>query len=1054
MEEKSKKWIYDFEKNFCLPPPDDNKLTGWTLTIEELQDFSLSRELQNTPGTATNGMKIYVSVFNKKTGLFHGRTWESPLITNYTSFNQSIHGILCGNDNLIVIEFSFQIRYYGNETSETSLFFTVASTEQHYCPLYIGSPRFLLQNPTDYSTVLTTRPGQLIVELQQNNDLLRAKQYIPLCTFMNKPPPGVVKLAPLSLENSFPLIISDVTLNADSLFHRRVNDSLVALFAKKYKVPQDEIILKVNKYIIHIAAHNGFTMLNETFKLEVKEENKWRFDNQITIQHFVNDPHFAILVQLVAVIEINTTFMHQDDKQKIGKKQMFEIPLGFHVFIPTTDESVTLKLSQEADKSPFCTRTCNAISDVPPISFNVSYSQITARENDDINSLPVEFKTIIGADGGTLDMFDQTKVHENPLLAEEMLDTMNGNHIRILIKFFTPNTDYLERFPLDIINHVQFQVDAWSQGIISSQPCEVEQIQTKILCFSEVNNKDGQRGTILALDFTLPTKDHIANYFLLMKSNEIQITMIDYESKLIIGHFNIPSSPLLRQRHSSVQFSASTRLVSNDGEHLGLVYFVCGNYGTKDGELKKLDFELRHPIEKGLIVSESLTKIDQEFRKICENSLQAPYELAIKYRNGKRKQIILNEVQKRFLRTRRIFPVPGVESKFTFVSAFDPEKETNITVSIDDERIRLLGFTPEKTLLDEIEGRYKPIRNSDMKLLQYPNISVADKFSLISFGSDKITVKPGQKISLDFSFFTPHKVEDKEVTVSMVDDDNEICDLFTVQIIATRPVIHETITKYVAKGSAISTRLYSSLPIKDACSSSDLIMADANEFGARITTNAVDKNISSFIFFFGEDGALIKVCQFDVVITVNEILTVGSRMKLPIKRCIGHTIVARSNNNKIAQFTTHISPAMFQPPGELNVIAANAGNTLLTIFDVDKHRMIANIILSISMTQEGEVQKCLEKISLEIPLNKLEKRIIEYHNRAKTTKKIMLTTSHPGIIDFDPTTYDIQPGEIAKLRILFNPHDKKEKIIAHVFIQDRRTNRSATEYYRFNLNYK
>ena len=71
--------------------------------------------------------------------------------------------------------------------------------------------------------------------------------------------------------------------------------------------------------IIHIVALNGFTMLN--------------------------DPHFAVLEQLVVNVEVNTTFTHHEDRQK---KQMVEIPLGFHVFIPTIDESVTLKLSQEA----------------------------------------------------------------------------------------------------------------------------------------------------------------------------------------------------------------------------------------------------------------------------------------------------------------------------------------------------------------------------------------------------------------------------------------------------------------------------------------------------------------------------------------------------------------------------------------------------------------------------------------------------------------------------------------------------------------------------------
>ena len=69
-------------------------------------------------------------------------------------------------------------------------------------------------------------------------------------------------------------------------------------------------------------------------------------------------------------------------------------------------------------------------------------------------------------------------------------------------------------FPPKIFNRVSFQVNVWSQGCVT-------------------------------IDFTLPTKDHIANYFLLMKSNETQITMIDYETKLITG-FNVPSAPLLR----------------------------------------------------------------------------------------------------------------------------------------------------------------------------------------------------------------------------------------------------------------------------------------------------------------------------------------------------------------------------------------------------------------------------------------------------------------------------------------------------------------------------
>ena len=110
----------------------------------------------------------------------------------------------------------------------------------------------------------------------------------------------------------------------------------------------------------------------------------------------------------------------------------------------------------------------------------------------------------IALDGRTLDTFDQTKVHENHLL-----------------KFLTPDSDFLEMFPPKIFNRVSFQVNACPQGCVTSQPCEIDQVQPKILCLNEVNNKDGQRRAILSIYFTLPTKDHIANYFLLMKSNEM-----------------------------------------------------------------------------------------------------------------------------------------------------------------------------------------------------------------------------------------------------------------------------------------------------------------------------------------------------------------------------------------------------------------------------------------------------------------------------------------------------------------------------------------------------
>ena len=103
---------------------------------------------------------------------------------------------------------------------------------------------------------------------------------------------------------------------------------------------------------------------------------------------------------------------------------MVEIPLGFHVFIPTRSRERAMQLATYHQ-------------------YHLTFLLVQSTQKN------------IGLDGRTL----ETKVHENPLLAEEMLDTMNGNHVRILLKFLTPNSDFLERFPPKIFNRVSFQVN-------------------------------------------------------------------------------------------------------------------------------------------------------------------------------------------------------------------------------------------------------------------------------------------------------------------------------------------------------------------------------------------------------------------------------------------------------------------------------------------------------------------------------------------------------------------------------------------------------------------
>lgn len=1060
MDKTVQNWLKEFQENYPLPPPDDQgDATGWTLTIEELQDFSLSRELQSVPDTTTYGLKIYVSVFNTKTGLFHGRTWGSPLLTNTSTsvINLTTHGILVGKECLIIIEFSFLIRYFSNETSEKSLFFTVLypfSSSQHICPLFIGSPRFLLQNPKDFAQYLTNRPGQLLIELQQNNDLLRAKEFMPPCTFMQWPPPGVIKLAPLSMNNVFPINLSDISLVVDPNFEQRVKQGFEQLFSRKYRVPAEDLLLRANKYLIQIAAHNGYTQLQEPFRIELQPKSYWKYDGQLTFKHFVNDSHFALLFLFIVNIEFNAECINKQNTSELPKKQMLEIPIGYSVTIPTKDECITIKWLQEARYCPFTTRICRAVENLPPLTYDVSYSPISGKAND-INNLPVEFKTIIGGDGGTLTPFDPTNAPDTPLLAEEMLDKLNGNHLRLVIKFLVARADFTERFPTTAFPRVFFECEVWQAGIQRSPTCELEYLEEKIFCFDEKQSKDGKKGTMLSIDLKLPSTDHITNYFMLMKSNELQVVMRDDASKMVIGRFTIPTAALLRQRRPSLQFPAYSNIISDDGEPLGMIYFVCGNYGTNEGELDKNAFEQRNRIENGLIVAESMMKTDEEFRRLVQKSMQEPFELAMKYRDGKRKQIILNDMQKRFLRTKKIFPVPGIESKFTFVSQFDPSENMDIRISIDDERIRFLGPSNKQTgILDDLESRFTPIRNTDMKLIQGQNLTTIEKFSLISHGSDTISVAAGQSISLDFSFFTLESITNKEVTVTLLDKDNEVCDIFTIKIIASGDVAHEIVTKYIKKNSCLTATLSTALSLKDAIAASDLITAENSTSGVRLSSAPLEQDVTTLVFLFGEDGSLVKVCKIIVLLTPSEVLTAGSRLKVVLKHVIGNTIVCRSNNSRVAQFTSHLTPTLLSPPGEVTAIAVSGGTALLTIYDMTSKELIRNIVVNIGAARGDEEQKCIDKIQISLPVGTLSKRAVRYKNNTTATKHITLTTSHPEVVTFDPVSYDIASGEETRFKIHFLPHAKAETVSLYVFLQERRATRRAQEYYRFQIKYE
>ena len=384
MEQIVQQWVETFRHNFPLPPPenDESEPTGWSLNIKELQNFSLSPELKATPDTATFGLKIYISVFNTATGQFHGRTWTSQLITDVESnfINLTTYGIVTGKSSLIVIEFSLCIKYLNNENVESSLFFTflpiTTESTQPMCPLYQGTPRMLMAMPTNFSNFFSPRSGCLLVDLQKYDELLKASECMPFCTFFNRPIPGIKSFAPLSLEQVTMLSITGITLNVKKDFELSLHNELNEIISQKYRISIEKTHVRVVKYSIHFSIHNTHKIVSDTYKAEVSSINGWSFDGRLSFPNYVKDnPNYALIFHLVISVEIDLSFIEANklitSTPNTKEKRIFDVVLGYGIVHVSTDSFSSYKLSRAPKNSPFSMRILQAKNvQMPTISFN------------------------------------------------------------------------------------------------------------------------------------------------------------------------------------------------------------------------------------------------------------------------------------------------------------------------------------------------------------------------------------------------------------------------------------------------------------------------------------------------------------------------------------------------------------------------------------------------------------------------------------------------------------------------------------------------------------
>ena len=878
---------------------------------------------------------------------------------------------------------------------------------------------------------------------------------MPPCTFFTKPIPGIKAFHPLTMENSIPLTINGITLNTPKNFQENLHAELQKIIGSKYNLLPQNVPIQIVRYSMHFAAHNTHKMVSALMKAEVGPVNSWSFDGQIVLDNFVRNQNFAIIFQFVISVEVDLEFTKAANtalnKEIPKEKQIFDIPLGFGSCVPTADAEFSVKLSRESRYSPFGIRVLKTDTPIPSVTFNVNFKPVIGKSNE-MRDLPIEFKPLLNEDGSSLLPFDPKDAPEVPLLNQELEDVFNTNHILILFKFITARNCFTERFPLNIIRHLYVTIDLWPFGIFKTKSFRFVPLQDALV-FKEDNTKGDEYGVFIKKDISLKVYEHVINYFFLMRANELQASIIDTDTGMILGNFNIPSAVLLRQKRPSVQFTSYSKLTALDGELLGSLHFSCGCYGTTDHKITNLDFERRNTTQKNLIIAHPIYMHDEEFRKSIKSSVLPRFELAARYRDGKRKEVLLNDMQKRFLRTRIIYPIPCLESRFVFVSAFDPDEKTTVTVHAADERVRLIRkMDPDEKI--DFEYSYHIYRNDSIEFNQSPDTPISEKFHLITQKDNTFVARPGEEIRLLFGFFTVSEFEDNEISVSLTGEKKTLVDCFTVQIKKTVSLAHENVHVATQSGGIIATTLNSVHQITSAIASSSLITAMASNYGTRLTSQPLESSLRCFVLCFGQDNSLLKLIRLHVDVMPDEVLMVNSKLKINLSKYVGKRICCKSSDARVAKFLTHTEPSILKDAEDIIVNSFQAGVVQLLINNLSTESPPASILLKVGETKdESGNQRCIGKSDITIKIGEGAKRTVQYKNTQNRQKTIRLTTSHPNLITFDPNYYDVGPLQSIKLRIIFMAHRKEEYVTIHAFVQESGQPRSGNEYYKLHVHY-
>jgi hypothetical protein len=206
---------------------------------------------------------------------------------------------------------------------------------------------------------------------------------------------------------------------------------------------------------------------------------------------------------------------------------------------------------------------------------------------------------------------------------------------------------------------------------------------------------------------------------------------------------------------------------------------------------------------------------------------------------------------------------------------------------------------------------------------------------------------------------------------------------------------------------------------------------------------------------FDQENALAKVVRLVIDVMRLEVLAVDQRLPLNMAKWVGRRLCCRSSDSRVADTIAGTAPAILRAPGLFYLTGRSAGLAEISVWAPVENCLIAAILIGVGeVTREGKGQKLLKKAQFDLKCGESAVRRIPYINSADAAKVVRVTSTHPALITFDPSEYEIAPRQSIHILAKFMAVAIPEEVDVFICIEERSVPSPVRKYYKFHITYK